>query len=115
MSYDIEAVCPKCKSTIEFEEPHHMIGGTYAVGGSTEAWLNVTYNYANRFDFRGLGGREVAKTIPELEAAVKRLGTERSADYWENTEGNAGAACANLLTLAEAAVREEADAIWSVT
>lgn len=46
MSYDISLRDPVTKETIEFDSPHHMRGGTYALGGTAMAWLNVTYNYA---------------------------------------------------------------------
>lgn len=49
MSYDIELVDPVTLEPLELDSPHHMRGGTYAVGGSTRARLNVTYNYAPHF------------------------------------------------------------------
>jgi hypothetical protein len=30
---------------IYLDEPHDQRGGTYELGGTREAWLNVTYNY----------------------------------------------------------------------
>ena len=49
MSYDIYLKDPVTQEVIEFDEPHQMKGGMYAVGGTTEAWLNVTYNYAQYY------------------------------------------------------------------
>ena|ERR1017187_9297416 len=73
-------------------------GGTYAMGGSTEADLSVTYNYSKLFSVKNeLHGKYAYETIPILEAAVKRFGTEKSADYWEPTEGNVGAMCHVLI------------------
>lgn len=80
-------------------------GGTYTLGGSDEPDLNVTYNYSGHitaaFDglnFReALNGKRAADVTPLLEAAVRRLGTARSSDYWEATEGNAGHALSVLL------------------
>ena len=45
MSYDISLKDPVTKQTIELNEPHFMQGGTYAMGGTKELWLNITYNY----------------------------------------------------------------------
>ena len=45
MSYDISLKDPVTKKTIELNEPHFMKGGTYAMGGTKELWINVTYNY----------------------------------------------------------------------
>ena len=46
MSYDISLKDPVTKKTIELNEPHFMKGGTYAMGGTKELWLNITYNYS---------------------------------------------------------------------
>lgn len=43
MSYDIALNDPVTGDIIELSEPHFMQGGTYAVGGTTEFWLNITY------------------------------------------------------------------------
>ena len=42
MSYDISLADPVTGETLELDAPHHMRGGTYEVGGSTRAHLNVT-------------------------------------------------------------------------
>lgn len=95
----------------------HTEGGTYAVGGTNYAELNVTYNYGrvyrrvaggNLVDM--LDGKRAGDTIELMEKAVGVLGTERYADYWEPTDGNAGAALATLLGWA----RQYPDAIWQV-
>ena len=49
MSYDIELIDPVTGNTLELDAPHHMRGGTYALGGTTRAHLNVTYNYSPQF------------------------------------------------------------------
>jgi hypothetical protein len=83
-------------------------GGTYAIGGQTEAALNITYNYGKFYKSldqdKGLEylDRKKAKTcIPKLENAVKALGIDRSNDYWESTSGNAGYALSILLKWAK--------------
>ena len=39
-------------------------GGIYVMGGSGEADLNVTYNYAKYFDFRSLHSKKGNETTP---------------------------------------------------
>lgn len=81
-------------------------GGTYVMGGSSDADLNITYNYSPHYyrvldledGLRGLDGKDAAFALPILQKGVKALGTNDSDDYWESTEGNARRA---LLTLVE--------------
>lgn len=91
MSYDIYLIDRVTKETVHFDTSHQMAGGTYAVGGTTEAWLNVTYNYAQWYykdgvfpdrgekgnDFhdgltgiRSIYGLSGADSIPVLEHAI---------------------------------------------
>lgn len=49
MSYDIYLKDPVTKQVIELDEPHFMTGGTYQIGGTTELWLNITYNYGGYY------------------------------------------------------------------
>lgn len=98
-------------------------GGTYMLGGSTEADLNVTYNYSRLFYLSlhdeiaegvrfadWLTGKTGREAIPALQKAVARLGTDRDKNYWAPTPGNAGAALATLLRWAEA----HPDAVFDV-
>lgn len=108
MSYDISLVDPVSKKVLELDSPHHMRGGTYAVGGTTEASLNVTYNYSKHFyrvmgegGIRSLYGKSAVDSIPILERAITQLGDDVSVDYWEPTEGNAKRSLIQLLTLAK--------------
>lgn len=87
----------------------HEEGGTYRVGGTTEAVLNVTYNYSRQYrPLNGdrslqewLGGRRASECADDLRSAVAELGTERSDNYWDATPGNAGYALSILLRWAE--------------
>ena len=101
MSYDISLLTPCCGCIGHLLENLGEQGGTYIIGGTTNAELNVTFNYANHFNFRGLDGREAKLTIPELEEVVEKLGTERASDYWSPTTGNVGYACSLLLKMAK--------------
>ena len=116
MSYDIELVDPVTKATLKLDAPHHMRGGTYALGGTTEARLNVTYNYAPYFHkvfgdadvelsayakmfgggetgIRKLYGMTGAESIPVLETAISQLGDDVDDDYWAATEGKTQSGC----------------------
>ena len=107
MSYDIYLIDPKTKKTIEL--PRHSIkGGTYALGGTEEAWLNITYNYsihlchafAHDKGVRCIYGMTTEESIPVLKIAISRLGDDVHENYWEPTEGNAKEALRGLLNLA---------------
>lgn len=120
MSYDIELCDPVTGEVLQLDAPHHMRGGTYAVGGTTDAHLNVTYNYGPHFyrvihpngaqgGIRALYGLSGAQSIPVLDAAIAQLGNDVDPDYWRATEGNAKAALVQLRTLAQM----RPDGVWS--
>ena len=84
-------------------------GGTYPVGGTEYAALNVTYKYGRSFrtalnpaGLAWLGGKLAGDVIADLERAVASLGTERDPDYWADSPGNAGFALSILLRWAKA-------------
>lgn len=101
-----ESCSVPCYPSVEVE--HFQEGGTQVLGGSTEASLNITYNYGVRFHeaWEGIGleealnGKQASETIAALEHAVAYLGTKTTNDYWEAAPGNAGAALALLLAWA---------------
>lgn len=108
MSYDIRMINPNTEEVLEFEEPHHIKGGTYAVGGITEAWLNITWNYTPHFyrtigekGIRTLYGMTGREAVQILESAISQLGDDVDNDYWKPTEGNAKRALEGLLTFAK--------------
>ena len=115
MSYDIRLKDPITKETIQFDTPHQMRGGTYAIGGTQEAWLNVTYNYSDHYyklfgenGIRTIYGLTGAESIPLMKEVTFKLGDDISDDYWEATEGNAKKALLQLIALAEM----RPDGIW---
>lgn len=93
MSYDIRLCDPVKKETILTEQPHQITGRIYAVGGTQEMWLNVTYNYSRWYYLDGVfppavpdedyhGGRggirsiynmSGAESIPVLKQAISAL------------------------------------------
>ena len=100
MSYDLQFDCGPIVG-------HGISGGTHAVGGTTEPWLNITYNYGSFFrqhwpdkGIRALYGKTAEQVVAELDRVIRRMKGMPSADYWEATEGNARAALVNLRRLA---------------
>ena len=81
-------------------------GGTYDMGGSSDADLNITYNYSPHYyrvldledGLRGLNGKDAAFALPVLRKGIESLEEDVADDYWAPTEGNARRA---LVTLAE--------------
>ena len=136
MSYDIYLKDRVGGNVLEFNTPHMMAGGCYQLGGTKEAWLNVTYNYSPLYrdvfepryfpehecaseaedgkpagylyGIRSIYGLSGAESIPVLEAAISKLGDDVSSDYWEATEGNAKSALCQLLAMAQM----RPDGIW---
>jgi hypothetical protein len=114
MSYDVKL---EDASGIVQVEPHEE-GGTYALGGSSRAVLNVTYNYSAHFHaaFDGMSlrdaihGKRASDVLSLLERGVHSLGTERDDDYWSATEGNAG----HVLNLLLGWARQHPDATFNV-
>lgn len=117
MSYDIELKDPVTKETLVLEHPHFIQGGTYALNGTTEMWLNITYNYSRFYyrpdvfgenGIRSLYGMTGAESIPVLKKAISALGDDVSPDYWEATEGNAKKPLCSLLAFAQM----RPDGVW---
>ncbi len=98
MSYDIRLVDVEGRP---MEVATHQEGGTFVVGGTTEAELNVTTNYTKHFSFEKLH-RQTAKAVtPILQWVVEDFGTQQSEDYWDATKGNVGYALKILLRWAQ--------------
>lgn len=114
MSYDIYLNEPD--GDVCQLEKHGITGGTSQMGGTNDAWLNVTYNYAKHFykhvdsekGIRWLYGKTGKETIARLNLAIDELGQDESDDYWEATEGNARKALLGLRAFAVA----RPDGVW---
>lgn len=111
MSYDIE-IKTKTGERLRFPTTHDLAGGTFCLGGTDEAWLNVTYNYY-RFFVRALGkngirsiyGLTPKESIPILDAAIAKLGNAKpEPNYWKACAGNAKKALLDLKRLAELSI-----------
>lgn len=117
MSYDIRLCDPVTNETLELDEPHFMRGGTYAMNGTTELWLNITYNYGVFYyrpdvlgekGIRSIYGLTGAESIPLLAKAIEALGDDTDPDYWTATEGNAKRPLTQLLAMA----KMRPDGVW---
>lgn len=115
MSYDISLCDPVTEETLEVDTPHHIHGGNYVLGGTTELWLHITYNYKDHFyrvmgekGIRSIYGLTGAESIPLLKAAIAQLGDNVTDNYWDGTEGNAKKALCGLLAFAQM----RPDGIW---
>lgn len=115
MSYDIELLDPVTREVIQLDTPHQVKGGTYAINGTTEAWLNITYNYGDiyraKFGEKGIRtiyGMTGAESIPVIQKVIDSLNDDVDDDYWEPTEGNAKKALFGLLAFA----KMRPDGVW---
>lgn len=132
MSYDISLVDPVTKETLIMDSPHQMRGGTYAVGGTDEMWLNVTYNYGRwyRKDYafgkngiRSINGLSGAESISVLKNAIAGLEESKEelpeeevnrcleqgvSGYWMPTRENAIRPLYQLLAMAQM----RPDGVW---
>lgn len=133
MSYDIELCDPISHETLELDFSHQMRGGTYAMNGTKEAWLNITYNYADWYykpnvfpdkkGIRSIYGLSGAESIPVLENAIRTLETMEedlsqeeieehekhgATGYWMPTRVNAIKPLYQLLAMA----RMRPDGVW---
>ena len=126
MSWNCYLNDPQTGERIMLDDLHHLRGGSYAAGGTREAWLNVTYNYSEHIvkafteaaegivvGLDGLSGRTAHDTIPFLASAIASMqpDTVASLNYWDATEGNARGALIDLLSLARMAPH----GVWEVT
>lgn len=115
MSYDIELRDPVTREVVMLDAPHLMTGGTYAVGGTREAWLNVTYNYGDIYcrvlgedGIRSIYGMTGAESLPLLVGAAQLLADDATDNYWEATDGNAKRPLLKLAAMA----RMRPDGVW---
>jgi len=117
MSYDLDLCHPVTGRVLHSEEKHFMRGSIYAVGGTTQLGLAMTYNYADRLykvingGIKALDGSLAANAIPILEKAIAQLGNEMGISYWDSTDGNVKTALYQVLAIC----RMRPDGIWKVT
>ena len=96
----------------------HKEGGTYVLGGSSDATMSITWNYSEYYydtvdhehGLRWINGKKAKDTLERLESALAKLGDNPASDYWARTEGNAGHALAILIGWA----KQHPEAVWSI-
>lgn len=105
MSYDISIV-DKNKETIILDKPFLEKGGTYAVGGTSLAEFNITFNYSKflekslGYSIKELDGKKVEDTLDNILNAILKLKDDDKTDnYWDPTEYNTKQALKSLLKL----------------
>lgn len=132
MSYDISLIDPVTKEILVTDAPHQMRGGTYAIGGTDEMWLSVTYNYGRwyRKDYafgkngiRSINGLSGAESISVLKNAIAGLEESKEelpeeevnqcleqgiSGYWMPTRENAIRPLYQLLAMAQM----RPDGVW---
>ena len=94
MSYDISL---RDSNGNRFRIEPLQEGGTQQIGGNTETWLNVTYNYSWYYymfldkeeGIRWLYGKKAKDCAKRLERAIEPFKKHgRYKDYWADTPGN---------------------------
>ena len=121
MSYDISLKDPVTGETLELASEHMVRGGTYAVGGTRELWLNITYNYGRWYRREEAFGKEGIRTIYGLTGEesipleedlpaeeLKELEDQGVTGYWLPTRENAIRPLHQLLAFA----RLRPDGVW---
>ena len=133
MSYDISLTDPATGDVLTIDEPHHMRGGTYKLGGDTALSLNITYNYADWYyrddtfgteeGIRALYEKTGLESIPLLEKAINTLENldedlseeeirecrrQGAGGYWTPTRKNAIKPLYQLLAMA----KMRPDGVW---
>lgn len=102
MSYDIKYLTDK-KLPEAFEE-----GGVYEKFGTSECFLNVTWNYSDMFDFYWLDGKSGKEALPVLKEFSDKWKSCKpyERDYWAPTPGNVKKAVDRLISFVK--LEEEA-------
>lgn len=107
MSYDIDLIDTTtgepCDLGLDFVD--HV--GTYVIGGTSDASINITYNYTKTLNraidgsIRSLYGKTGKDSIPILENAISQLGDEMADSYWTECDGNVKRALKKMVAFAK--------------
>lgn len=117
LSYDLYLQDPVTHDTLHMEKRHLMRGGTFCMGGTTEMWINITFNYGGIFarvlgkcGIKKLNGMTAAESIPLVKTGISYLGDDVTENYWDATDGNAKRALYQVLALAQM----RPDGVWHI-
>ena len=126
MSYDIRVINQDGEH-VQLKERHVLTGGTYVLDGTTDAWLNVTYNYGDFFrkyvdaeqGIRAIYGKSITEADELLTKAIEGIEKDYpevfdddppgADDYWQSSPFNAVKALRNLRTIGELALKDHPD------
>lgn len=107
MGYSISLNDRASGEVLCLDKKHFMRGSMYAIDGTTELRLSITYNYAkmlyNVFGEKGirtLYGMSGSESIHLLNDAIAKLGDDVHDNYWVGSEGNVKQALVSLLAMA---------------
>jgi len=112
MSYDVEL--KDADGNILFMDESFEESGTYAMGGTTECTLNITYNYSEVYGtlVKDLHGQYGIDSLKSLKEFVDRWPHAKPYDdYWAPTPGNAVKAIKRLVSFAE----KHPNGVWHVS
>lgn len=93
MSYDCSLNDPVTGEQLTVDFNHQLFGGTYAIGGTNELWVNVTANYGgyyseatdgdkrwlvrereeDRYELPGLAGHTGAESIGMMKDCIRKI------------------------------------------
>jgi hypothetical protein len=98
MSYYVKMYDPETKKTVNFKYKHGYQGSNFILGGTTEAFVNITYNYAKYYKetidkdtgLYSLHNKTGKEALPIIQKAINELGIDYNENYWAATRGNAG-------------------------
>ena len=132
MSWDVNLCDPVTNEVLELDSPHFMRGGTYAVDGTKEMSLNITFNYTRFYNdafkggFRALDGVSAVESIPILKAAIEKIKdpltpdlsqeeredyeSQQATGYWMPTKEN----CLRPLYQHHSLAQMRPDGVWRV-
>ena len=103
MGYDVYLINAETKKAVKVTL--HQEGSTFAVNGSEEAKIAITFNYSEFFyehidkekGLEWLNDKTGLEVAPKLATAICNLGQTADNNYWKSTPGNAGKALNVLL------------------
>lgn len=113
MSYDVDLLDNLSSRKVLKMPEKFEDGGTYAIGGTNDCSLNITFNYIEVFGslVDDLHLKFAKDTLPALRAFCDQYKrAEPWKDYWAPTPGNARAAIMRLISFAE----QHPTGVWMV-
>lgn len=99
-------ITDKNGETVRLKSPHKISGSDFAVGGTQDLWMTLTFNYSRYYyqiwpcgGLCFLHGLSVKNAMRTLLEGMLLLKGEQCGDYWHASEGNARAGLLSILSL----------------